>query len=186
MEQIVQWDFSVLNWIQQTMRCDFLDKVMAFFSVIGYAGAVWIVAGVVLLFFRKTRATGIIMLAAMLVGYLTGDLLIKPLVQRPRPFVLNPDFKLFVKAPSGFSFPSGHSCCAAAATTVLLARHKTLGFIALPAALLIVFSRLYLYVHFPTDVLAGILLGVFFAAVMLLIARAVRLDDRLPARKPSK
>ena len=186
MEQIVSWDFSVLDWIQQNMRCDFLDAVMPFFSAIGKAGIVWIIVGILLLFFRKTRVTGIIMLAAMLVGYLVGDILIKPLVQRPRPFVINPAVKLFIDPPSGYSFPSGHSCCAAAATTVLLVRKKLFGFIALPIALLIMFSRLYNYVHYPTDVLAGMLLGICSAAVMLMIARAVRLDKKLPARKPSK
>lgn len=186
MEQILQFDFSVLNWIQQTMRNDVLDYVMAFFSAIGHAGLIWIIAGVILLFFRKTRVTGMIMLAAMLVGYLAGDLVLKPLVQRPRPFVFNPAVKLFISPPSGYSFPSGHSTCAASAATVLLKRNKTLGLIALPVALLIMFSRLYNYVHFPTDVLTGMLLGICTAVIMLLIARAVRLDDRLPAYKKAK
>lgn len=186
MEWIVSVDFAVLDWIQQTLRCGFLDYVLSFLSTISQAGILWIVAGVILLFFRKTRVTGIIMLAAMLFGYVLGDLALKPLLQRPRPFVIRPNVELFIKPPSGYSFPSGHSTCAVAATTVLLARNKTLGLIALPVALLIMFSRLYLYVHFPSDVLAGILLGAFSGVLMLLIARAIRLDDRLLKRKASK
>lgn len=93
-----------------------------FLSYLTTSGIIWIVAGVVLLFFRKTRAAGIILLMALAIGYLNGDVLLKHLVNRPRPFTVNPDIVLLIKQPSGASFPSTHSTLAAASTTVLLVK----------------------------------------------------------------
>lgn len=182
MEAITNIDFSILNWIQDTIRCAFLDYVMAFFSCIGHAGIIWIVLGLVLLLFRKTRAAGMLVLASALFTWLLGDYVIKPLVQRPRPFVQNPDFEMFANKPSGYSFPSGHSAVAASAVTVLLCKNRAIGFAALPVALLIMFSRLYNYVHFPTDVLCGAALGVLTALAVVLIFRKTGLENRLRTR----
>ena len=93
---------------------------------------------------------------ALAIGYLNGDVLLKHLVNRPRPFTVNPDIVLLIKQPSGASFPSTHSTLAAASMTVLLVKKRELGFIALALTVCIAFSRLYLYVHYPTDVLAKI------------------------------
>lgn len=183
MEAIQAFDFSVLDWIQQYLRCSFLDFFTVFLSYITTSGIIWIVAGIVLLFFRKTRTAGIILLASLALAFLTGDVLLKHIVSRPRPFEVNTAFKLLIKPPTGSSFPSTHSSLAAAATTVLLVKKRVLGFVALALAVCIAFSRLYLYVHFPTDVLCGLLLGVICATVMLLIARAVKLEDRISKRK---
>ncbi|MBQ1600612.1 MAG: phosphatase PAP2 family protein, partial [Ruminococcus sp.] len=88
-----------------------------------------------------------------------------------------------VKKPSGYSFPSGHSCAAAAFGTVLLAKNKVLGLVFLVPVLYMMFSRCYAYVHFPTDVLAGMLLGILCAVVVLIIFRATKLDRKLSGRK---
>ncbi|MEE3333640.1 MAG: phosphatase PAP2 family protein [Ruminococcus sp.] len=177
MEIIQSFDFNVLNWIQGTLRCSFLDYFTVFLSYLTTSGIIWIVAGVVLLFFRKTRAAGIILLGALALGFITGDVLLKHVVERPRPF-MHTDFALLISAPSGSSFPSTHSCLAAAATTVLLSKKRNLGYIALALMICIAFSRLYLYVHFPTDVICGLLLGAICAGVMLWIARLTKLEDR--------
>jgi undecaprenyl-diphosphatase len=177
MEIIQSFDFNVLNWIQGTLRCSFLDYFTVFLSYLTTSGIIWIVAGVVLLFFRKTRAAGIILLGALALGFITGDVLLKHVVERPRPF-MQTDFALLISAPSGSSFPSTHSCLAAAATTVLLSKKRNLGYIALALMICIAFSRLYLYVHFPTDVICGLLLGAICAGVMLWIARLTKLEDR--------
>jgi undecaprenyl-diphosphatase len=177
MEIIQSFDFNVLNWIQGTLRCSFLDYFTVFLSYLTTSGIIWIVAGVVLLFFRKTRAAGIILLGALALGFITGDVLLKHVVERPRPF-MQTDFALLISAPSGSSFPSTHSCLAAVATTVLLSKKRNLGYIALALMICIAFSRLYLYVHFPTDVICGLLLGAICAGVMLWIARLTKLEDR--------
>ncbi len=120
------------------------------------------------------------MLVAMAIGFLVGEIGIKNLINRPRPFMvnidysarpseLNSDFGLNIAIPSGSSFPSGHSCSSLAAATVMLIKDKRFGIPALVLALLIVFSRLYNYVHYPSDVLCGMLLGVICAVVVVLV-----------------
>ena len=185
MGSIQSFDLSLLNAIQDTFRCGFLDSFTVFLSYLTTSGIIWIVAGVVLLFFRKTRAAGIILLIALAIGYLTGDVLLKHLVNRPRPFTVNTDIDLLIKQPSGASFPSTHSTLAAAATTVLLVKKRAFGFIALALTVCIAFSRLYLYVHYPTDVLCGLLLGALCGAAALLIAKAGKLENRLTTEKSS-
>lgn len=183
MEFIQSFDFSALEWIQHTLRCDFLDSFMVFLSYLTTSGIIWIALGVVLIIFRKTRAAGIILLGALAIGFLTGDLLLKHIINRPRPFMLNTSIKLLIQAPDGASFPSTHCCLAAAATTVLLAKKRIIGYIALVFTICIAFSRLYLYVHFPTDVICGLLLGVISALIMLWIAKKTALEDKLSKHK---
>lgn len=179
MEAIQSFDLNFLNTIQDSLKCDFLDGFAVFLSYLTTQGIIWIVAGVVLLFFKKTRAAGITVLIALAIGFLTGDVLLKHLINRPRPFTVNTDIVLLIDKPSGASFPSTHSTLAAAVTTVLLVKKRTLGFIALALAICIAFSRLYLYVHYPTDVMCGLLLGVLCGIVALAIARGLKLDNRL-------
>ena len=179
MEMITDMDFAVLDWIQSVLRCTVLDWLMTGFSYLAEGGAVWIVLGVVLLFFRKTRAAGAALLASLLIGWVIGGFVIKPLVQRVRPCNINTDVLLAVKRPSSYSFPSGHSITSGAAAAVMLATHRKIGWAVLPVALLVMFSRLYHYVHYPTDVLAGALLGVLTAVVVLLIMRKTGLERKL-------
>ena len=166
-DMIQSFDTSVLEFIQNTFKCSFLDPIMAFFSYIGEMGLFWIAVGIVFIIFKKTRSMGVMMLVAMAIGFLVGEIGIKNLINRPRPFMvnidysarpseLNPDFGLNIAIPSGSSFPSGHSCSSLAAATVMLIKDKRFGIPALVLALLIVFSRLYNYVHYPSDVLSAV------------------------------
>ena len=117
-----------------------------------------------LVLFKRTRATGLMMGVALLCGLFVGNLGLKPLVARIRPYDFNPSFSgtLLVEKLSDFSFPSGHTLASLEAATVLMLRDKRLGVPALVAAILVALSRLYLYVHYPTDVLVGAILGTFF------------------------
>ena len=179
MEAIQSFDFTILNAIQDSLRCAFLDGFAVFLSYITTSGIIWIAIAVILLFFRKTRAAGILLLGALALSFLTSELLLKLLIQRPRPFVVNPNITLLITPPTGPSFPSSHSCLAAASATVLLVKKRWLGVIALIMTLCIAFSRLYLYFHFPSDVLCGLLLGVICALIMLWIGKITHLDNRL-------
>ena len=181
-EFITNIDFSILDFIQENIRNTFLDPVMAVLGYLGEAGAVWIILGIVLLFFRKTRPAGVCMLAAMALGYLIGDIGIKHLVARPRPFLVNTDVDLYINAPTSHSFPSGHSTASFAAVTSLFGMLKEKRWIAVCAlvlAILIVFSRLYNYVHYPSDVLCGMILGIICGTIMILIFKKTKLDKRL-------
>ena len=172
-------DFAIIDFIQETMRCQFLDYVMAFFSYLGEAGGIWLISAIIMMCFRKTRATGVMVVCAVAIGFVIGEIGLKNIVDRLRPFVQNPEVIPAIKPPSGYSFPSGHSCSSFAAATVLIVRDKKFGIPAIIIANLIAFSRLYNYVHFPSDVLGGILLGVMCAVVTLIFFKKTGFDQKL-------
>ncbi len=181
MEFITTIDFQILDWIQSTLRTQFLDPIMAGLGYIGEAGIVWIAIAIVFLFFKKHRATGVIMLCAMAFGFLCGDIIIKNIVQRPRPFTVN-NFALFVSPPHSFSFPSGHTTCGFAASIVILFRDKRFGIPAIILAAFIAFSRMYIYVHYPSDVLCGMILGTLCALLTLFVFKKTGAAKKLSGR----
>lgn len=136
---------------------------MIFLSGIGNYGLVWLVIAAGLLISKKHRRWGFVLLCALAVTTLAGEFVIKNIVCRPRPFVANNTLSLLIPEPSGFSFPSVHSAAAFCAATVLWKVNRRAGGVSFVLAALIAFSRMYLYVHFPTDVLAGVVLGVVCA-----------------------
>lgn len=184
---ITQIDFYILNAIQ-CMRSGFLDTVMPIITYMGSGGAIWLAVSAVLLFFKKSRKTGSALLLSLLIGFILSTLLLKGIIARERPFnidgaALNIN-SMLINPPSGrFSFPSGHSVSSFSAAAVLLSYNRKIGIPALILALLIAFSRLYLYVHFPTDVLAGAVLGTVFAAVSIFIVN--KIEERLNEKKLS-
>lgn len=178
-EFITSIDFAILDFIQNTIKCVLLDYIMVFFSYIGEAGGIWLISAIIMLVFRKTRSTGVMIIVAVFAGYLIGEVGIKNIVGRLRPFRVNTDIVLNITPPSGYSFPSGHSCSSFAAATVIFMRNKKLGIFALVVASLVAFSRLYNYVHFPSDVICGIILGIICAVVTVYLFRKTGLDTKL-------
>lgn len=159
------FDLPILNWIQEHLQCTFLDGVMPVITALGDAGAIWIVLALVLLCQPKYRVVGIQISVALLIGLVVCNLTLKPLVARIRPYDyvaehMGLTVKLLVDAQHDFSFPSGHTIASFEAATVLMLHHRKWGTAAMILAGLIAFSRLYLYVHYPTDVLASVVLGV--------------------------
>lgn len=179
---ITSLDFSLLYAIQEHIRCAFLDVLMPFFSWLGNYGAVWILLGLVLCIWPKHRKKGVFVLCVLLLGLLIGNLLLKNLVARPRPCWLDESVALLIPRPGDYSFPSGHTLSSVSAATVLLFCHRRMGIAAAVLALLIAFSRLYLFVHFPSDVLFAMLLGVAQGSVVCLVGE--RLWQRLTLRFP--
>lgn len=164
------FDLPILDWIAGNLRSPLGDACMPAITHLGDAGAVWILLAAVLLGFPKHRKAGLSMALALLIGLVVCNLTLKPLVARMRPFDyqllhFGKQIPLLIPAPADFSFPSGHTCSSFAAATALLLRNRKLGTPAMILAALIAFSRLYLYVHYPTDVLASIALGVCAAFV---------------------
>ena len=139
---------------------------MAFITSLGNAGIIWIVLAVVLLILPKTRKVGIIVATALLVNLVLCNLILKNLVARMRPYDVNTAIAILIKKPLDFSFPSGHTAASFAAMTALfLAKMKKTWIAALILAVLIAFSRLYFYVHYPTDVLGGIAVGILSGVI---------------------
>lgn len=156
---MLTWEFSVLDFIQAHLRSGAGDMIMPFVSRLGDGGVIWAVLALLLLIFPKTRKTGAVLTAALALDVLCCNLILKPLVARIRPYDINTAVQLMVSRPSDFSFPSGHTAASFAASSALYFSRSRLRFPALVLAALIGFSRLYLYVHYPTDVLAGAVLG---------------------------
>lgn len=152
---------GVLLWIQETLRGPVQDDLVIAFTSLGNSGILFIVAGVILLCFKKTRRVGIAALLALLIGFLITNLTLKPLVSRPRPW-LDVDGLVHLLGESAYrSFPSGHSTSAFAFAFAALygAEKKWLKWAAMIVAILMGLSRLYVGVHYPTDIIGGILVG---------------------------
>lgn len=167
---LTSFDFAVLDWIRQNLSTPLLDDLMVAVTRLGDAGMIWIVLALFLCFFRKTRGCGILMLLGLILSVLIGNGLLKNLIQRDRPCWIRDMTDLLVAVPTDFSFPSGHTMSSFVSATVLLRCDKRIGIPALVLAFLVAFSRLYLFVHFPSDILGGMLLGVMIGSAVWLLA----------------
>ena len=164
----ISFDLPILDWIQANLQSDFMDKFMPFITVFGDAGIFWMVISALFVVFPKTRKTGLGMAFAMIIGLVVCNITLKPLVGRIRPYDLQAELgitiQLLGERMHDFSFPSGHTIASFEAAVVML-KNRKLGIPAMILAVLISFSRLYLYVHYPTDVIASIILGTLFALI---------------------
>ena len=179
------FDLPILDWIADNLTCPLLDAAMPFITKLGDHGIFWISLTVLMLLLPKTRKAGLTMALALLTGLLVCNVVMKPLFARIRPYdyqFLYHDrvIPLLIEAEKDFSFPSGHTIASFEAATALCIRDRKLGIPALILACLIAFSRLYLYVHYPTDVLCSILLGI---GIAFLSARLVDEGHRLCRRR---
>ena len=175
MTVITSIDFAILDFIQAHMRCAFLDAVMPFITHLGTGGILWIALALALICAKKYRRAGLTVAAALILCLIFCNLLLKNLVARPRPFDINTGAALLIRPPTDFSFPSGHTAASfASAAALLWSGNKRMGGGAAVIAVLIAFSRLYLYVHYPSDVLAGAALGVILAFAAYKIANRIK------------
>ena len=145
----------------QSLHSPMLDGSMCFITRLGDSGILWVTLTALLLVFRKTRRVGCVLAAALLIDAVLCNLLLKPLVARIRPCDILADVQLLISRPDDFSFPSGHTAASfASVTTLWLAGKKQCALAAQPLGVLIAFSRMYLFVHYPTDIIGGVLVGV--------------------------
>ena len=153
-------DWSILQGIQHSMVCPFLDVLMPKITAWGNGGAIWLLAAGGLLCTKKYRKQGVLLLGGLALGALIGNGVLKHLIARPRPCWLDSSVHLLIASPSDYSYPSGHTLASAVGASMLTMTNRRFGWAAIPVAVLIAFSRLYLYVHFPSDILGGAILGV--------------------------
>ena len=169
---LLQIEGAILMWIQNHLRCATLNPVMIVITSLGNGGAFWIALTVLLLIFRRTRRIGVYFAASMLLTLLVVNVAVKPLVARTRPYELIEGLQILVSRPHDYSFPSGHSANSlSCAWTIFRLAPRKYGVPALVLAVLICLSRLYVGVHFPTDVLVGAAVGIALSA---LSTRALR------------
>ena len=163
----VSFDLPILDWIQAHLQSSLMDTIMPIITLFGEGGIFWIAWAVLLLLIPKTRKTGLGMAIALVLGLLVCNVTLKPLVARIRPYdfqeQLGVYINLLIERQHDFSFPSGHTIASFEASVVLMKNSKKMGIPALIIAILVSFSRLYLYVHYPSDVLVSVVLGTAFA-----------------------
>lgn len=171
---MVAWfDSVLLDWFQ-SIQNDILSGIFEVITTLGEAGIIWILIGLLLLVGRKTRWLGITVLIALLFSLLVGNLTLKPLVARPRPCWRHPEIPLLIANPKDFSFPSGHSMSSFAAASAIWMWNRKAGIVALAGAVIMAATRLYFYVHYPTDVVAGMFIGLALGVLADRIIRQVR------------
>ena len=183
----VSFDLPILDWIQANLQSGFLDTIMPIITMLGDGGIFWIVCSVLFTLHPKTRRMGIAMAIAMAMGLLICNMILKPWVGRMRPYDYQIDIlgktwndllvggKLLVDTPHDYSFPSGHTIACFEASVAIMLSNKKLGIPALIIAILVSFSRMYLYVHYPTDVIASVILGTTFAIIGHIVAQKMKM-----------
>lgn len=174
-------ELSILHAIQ-TIHGPILDKIMVlvFNDLVGSLGQLWIVVGVILLLIPKTRKCGAAVLLSYTVSFLIGNEWLKDWIARPRPCAVDDTVAMIVKKPSSFSCPSVHTYLAFSSAMAIYHYYKKAGIGVFVFAALVGFSRMYFFVHYPTDVLFGAILGVAtaFAVCVLLDKVYVRVKQR--------
>lgn len=175
-------ELQILHAIQGIHQ-EWLTEILRFFTTIGESGLVWIVIAIVLACIPKTRKCGLTMMIAMAVTYLVGNLFLKNIIARPRPFAVDSSVTLKIPFPSEYSFPSGHTSNGFAGAVTIFCYYHKMGILSLLMAAVIAFSRLYFFVHYPTDILGGLVLGTLDALLAVYVVK--RLENRANAKTVS-
>jgi len=160
-------DEAILFYIQNNLRNPVIDQVMLFFTALGNSGLIWYAIAVILLFNKRYQRCGITLIISVSLAMLIGDELLKPLFERVRPCNKFPDIAMLLARPKSYSFPSGHAMISFAAACVLNYYKPLFGILAYILASIIAFSRLYLFVHYPSDVLGGMLFGTICSMLII-------------------
>ena len=159
MDFLINLDGNILLWIQEYIRQDWMEGIWKWITMLGDSGWFWIALSILLMIPRQTRWIGITSLAALVIGALITNL-----VARTRPYEVIDGLVLLIEKQKDYSFPSGHTCASFAAAGVYWRMMpKKYAVLLLILAALIACSRLYVGVHYPSDVLAGLAIGLFAA-----------------------
>ncbi|MDO4740951.1 MAG: phosphatase PAP2 family protein [Eubacteriales bacterium] len=175
MQAFSNFEGGFLLFVQEHLRVPALDGVMTSITHLGDTGAIWIALALILLVIPRTRKAGIVCAAALVLNLLLTNIALKNIIQRIRPYDVMESLKILVEAEHDFSFPSGHTACSfAGAWAMRRTLDKKFWIPAMVLAVLISLSRLYVGVHYPTDILGGVIVGTFAAeAVYRLIKKFV-------------
>ncbi|MGN0447742.1 MAG: phosphatase PAP2 family protein [Acutalibacteraceae bacterium] len=185
-DSFLNFDLSVFEWIQ-SIQTPILNAIMKVITTMGDEGIIFIAMALVLVFTKKYRKAGFTMLAALGIMLVCNNLVLKEIFERTRPFNLFAEdsvkyalwggenakyvFPNIVEQPHSFSFPSGHTSSAFAAAIAVLWYDRKIGIPTTIFAFLMGFSRIYVEVHYCTDVIAGAIVGTIYALLAVLIAK---------------
>lgn len=180
--ELLELDGQILLWIQESLRCPFLNALLIPYTKLGDHGLIWILITLSLLAFKKTRCAGMLSGLSLLGSLLVNNIILKNLIARTRPYEVIDGLSILVERQRDLSFPSGHAGSSFAAAVVLAIclwngtfapRRRGWSVALILSALLMIFSRLYVGVHYPTDVLAGSVTGTLIAVFVYLVFRSV-------------
>lgn len=172
----MQWEINLLNNLGK-IHNPFLDKIMQAMSFLGSGGLIFILIGTFLLMRKEDRKLGFTIAFSLLLCGIIGNGILKPLIARTRPYIAY-NIPIIVKPPTGYSFPSGHTYSAFAAAIAVYKYKKNFGIFLFLFAILMGFSRMYLFVHYPTDVLAGAVLGIVIGNLSYnIIDKVIKVED---------
>ncbi len=186
-EMIQPLDNSILLWIQENLHSSILDTLMVAYTTLGNASLMWLLIAAIMVYFPKSRKAGIMVLFALILGYLLNNEFLKELIERPRPWVDLAGLEPLIHAADPNSFPSGHTCSAfAAAGIICRTLPKKWGLISVIAAVLMGFSRMYVGVHYFSDVLVGAAIGILCSQIIYYLFKAASAKTNLSIDCPSE
>lgn len=176
-DYILQADQEILLWIQMYIRHESITPFFRFITHLGDKGIIWIIISVMLLIRKDTRRAGFLSLISLAFSYILVNLFLKNYVARIRPYEYLNELELLIERQRDFSFPSGHASSSFATAVILFqCLKKRTGILALALASMISFSRLYIGVHYPTDVIIGIIIGTIVAILVYQISNKIKIE----------
>lgn len=170
---IVNLDKRIINFFGRKNNNVFFNRIMLTATFIGNGGIVWFFIAAMLLRKPSGKTIAFLVIGSLITEFIIVEVIIKNIVKRARPISEDISQKMLIKLPITYSFPSGHTASSFAVTTVLALLSSHLFFAALPIAILISFSRVYLRVHYPSDVIAGVLVGFISGSIAVLLYRII-------------
>jgi len=162
-------DIKMLNLLNKRFRYALLDRIMPLITALGNGGFVWFIISIYLISNKNSSTQGYMIITSLVVTTIIGEGVIKHLIKRARPFAEMIESKLLISKPISYSFPSGHTASSFAAAGIFIAMDSRLSIIVVILASVIAFSRVYLNVHYPTDVVTGIILGLLCSKLVISI-----------------
>lgn len=163
------FDNYILFVINKYIQNKYLDKLMPVVTSMGNLGIVWIIMAAALILDKPYRSIGDVVILTLIISTIVGEGIVKHIVRRVRPCNEKSSLNMLISKPMSYSFPSGHTLSSFAAAEVLSMYFTEYKLIFMIIAFLIALSRIYLYVHYPTDVIAGIILGILCSKLIFII-----------------
>ncbi|AGY77894.1 phosphatase PAP2 family protein [Clostridium autoethanogenum] len=169
LRKINMFDNYILFSIKKYVQNKYLDMLMPIVTDMGNLGIVWIIIAIILILDKPYRMVGSVVILTLIVSTIAGEGIVKHIVRRTRPCNQQNSLNLLISKPISYSFPSGHTLSSFAAAEVLSMYFTEYKLIFIGIAFLIALSRMYLYVHYPTDVIAGVILGILCSKLIFII-----------------
>lgn len=168
LKKIKKWDKGVISWISK-FNNPFINKFMVLLTRLGDGGFVWVTIAISFLITKRYKSVSLKILLSLCLTTIVGEVVIKRLVGRLRPSQIISKEDLLIKKPTSYSFPSGHTASSFGVAVILSEAFPFINILIFCLASLIGISRVYLKVHYPTDVIVGAIIGTLCGLVTEMI-----------------